>query len=95
MGHFVYVPENFLVSKEGEEIFLREVLGFEVMDKQRGEVGKVVGFSGNAMQDILIIKNELGTYEVPFVSPIHLETDKKNKTLFMDIPQGLVAGESL
>jgi 16S rRNA processing protein RimM len=94
-GLNVYIPESFLVSAEGEEIYLREVLGFRVIDQTRGEVGEVIGFSGNAMQDLLVIKGQKGKFEVPFVEPIHQSTDKDNKTLHMDIPQGLVAGEEL
>ena len=95
VGRKVYVPESFLVSEEGEEIYLREVLGFRVMDETRGDVGEVVGFSGSAWQDLLVIKNQDGEFEVPFVEPILIETKKDEKILVMDIPQGLVAGEEL
>ncbi len=94
-GQKVYIPESFLVSDEGEEIYLREVLGFRVIDQTRGDVGVVVGFSGSALQDLLVVKGEEGQFEVPFVDPIHISTDKDKKQLQMDIPQGLVAGEEL
>ncbi len=94
-GLKVYIPEEFLVSEEGEDIFLREVLGFEVIDRTRGSVGEVVGFSGNAMQDIVIIEGSHGPFEVPFVEPILVKIDKDNKQLQMEIPMGLVAGEEL
>ncbi len=95
VGRSVYVPEEFLISEEGEEIYLREVLGFKVSDKQRGLVGEIVGFAGNAMQDLLVISGEKGSFEVPFVEPILIEIDKSEKLVHMDIPQGLVAGEDL
>ena len=95
VGRQVYIPEEFLTSEEGEEIYLREVLGFRVKDIDRGDVGEVVGFAGSDFQDLLIIKNDVGEYEIPFVHPIHLETDKDKKELIVDIPEGLVAGEEL
>lgn len=96
IGLQVFIPEDFLVSVEGEEIYLREVLGFEVVDKERGLVGTVEGFSGNSMQDLLVVKDEQGrSFEVPFVEPILIEIQKAEKKLQMDIPQGLVAGEEL
>ncbi len=94
-GYKVYIPESFLISEEGEELYLREVLGFRVVDKTRGDVGEVIGFSGNSMQDILVIEGEQGHFEVPFVEPILIETDKDKRLLQMDIPLGLVAGETL
>lgn len=95
VGKRVFVPESFLISDGDEEIYLREVLGFRVEDKTRGEVGEVVGFSGNDYQDLLVIKNDKGEFEVPFVEPIHLETDMENKKLIMDIPFGFVIGEEI
>lgn len=96
VGHSVFVPEEFLVSKEGENIYLREVLGFRVHDTQRGDVGVVTGFSGHSMQDILVIKNDSGeSFEVPFVEPILIEIKRGEQKIVMDIPQGLVAGEEL
>lgn len=95
VGRDVYVPESFLISSEGEEIYLREVLGFEVIDQTRGPVGEVTGFAGNDFQDLLIIKGEKGEFEVPFVEPLLIEIDKDKKQIAMDIPQGLVAGEDL
>lgn len=91
----VLVPEAFLVSDDDEDIYLREVLGFRVIDETRGDVGEVTGFAGNAFQDLLIINNEKGSYEVPFVEPLLIEIDKNNQTILMDIPQGLVLGEEL
>ncbi len=95
VGREVFVPESFLTSEEGEEIYLREVLGFEVIDQTRGSVGEVIGFAGNDFQDLLIIKGEEGEFEVPFVEPLLIEIDKNKKQIAMDIPQGLVAGEEL
>lgn len=94
-GMNVYVPEHFLVSEEGEDVYLREVLGFQVIDQERGAVGTVKGFSGNAMQDILVVEGDHGEFEVPFVEPILIEIQKEKQTLLMDIPVGLVAGEEL
>lgn len=96
VGQNVFIPEEFLVSEEGENIYLREVLGFKVLDETRGAVGEVVGFSGNSMQDLLVIAHPSGeTFEVPFVEPLLLEILNDEKCIKMDIPMGLVAGEEL
>ncbi|MEM7646516.1 MAG: hypothetical protein AAF203_06385 [Pseudomonadota bacterium] len=55
VGENVFIPESFLVSEPGEEIYLREVLGFDVIDESRGCVGQVFGFSGTNLQDLIII----------------------------------------
>lgn len=95
VGMKVYIPEAFLVSQEGESMYLREVLGFRVIDESRGDVGEIIGFSGSDFQDLLVIENEKGVFEVPFVEPILKKMDKDNKQLLMDIPFGWVVGEEL
>jgi 16S rRNA processing protein RimM len=94
-GSKVYIPTALLTTQEGETPYLREVLGFQVIDQTRGAVGEVVGFSGNALQDILVVRSKQGDVEVPFVEPLLIKIEKSQRQLLMDIPQGLVAGEEL
>ena len=93
VGQRVFIPKKFLVSEDAERPYLYEILGFRVFDQQRGDVGRVVGFSGSSMQNTVIVSGPMGEFEVPFVSPIHKSTNRKKKELIMDIPQGLVNGE--
>ncbi len=95
VGQDVFVPREFLISGDGKIMDLREILGFRVLDKTRGDVGEVVGFSGSSKQDILVIFGHEGEFEVPFVHPIHLSTNREKRELVMDIPLGLVYGEEL
>lgn len=96
IGQKVYIPEEFLISKEGEGIYLREILHFSVTDKERGPVGEVIGFMDNGFQDLLVIKHPSGEeFEVPFVEPLLIEIKTNEKEILMDIPFGLVPGEEL
>lgn len=87
---FVWIPEEFLISKKGEKIFLREIENFLVIDKTRGEVGPIIGFSTNGVQDLIQVQTVSGVYEVPLVEPFIENIDYKNKKISMDIPQGLL-----
>lgn len=88
--HFIWIPESFLTSKKGEQIFLREIENFLVIDKERGEVGPIVGFASNGAQDLIQIQTPSGTYDVPLVQPFIEKIDYEAKKIFMDIPQGLL-----
>ncbi len=87
---FVWIPDDFLVSKKGEKIFLREIENFLVVDKTRGEVGPIVGFSTNGVQDLIQVQTATGIYDVPLVEPFIEKIDYENKKIAMDIPQGLL-----
>ncbi len=89
-GLLVEIPESFLVSKPGEQIFLREILGFTVSTVAKGEIGKVVKFSSNVAQDLLVVATKKGEFEIPFVDAFVKKMDYKAGTILMDLPEGLL-----
>jgi len=96
VGQTLYLPESFLVSAPGENIFLREIQGFKILDASRGFVGTVRGFSDNGAQDLVLIKaQDQQDFEVPLVEPILISIDFELEQIKMDIPLGLVPGDEL
>lgn len=89
----VWVPNEFVASKKGETIYLREILNFQVVDETRGEVGPVVGFASNGPQDLLQIDYKGTVYDVPFVKAFLKNIDFKTQKISMDIPLGLLGEE--
>jgi 16S rRNA processing protein RimM len=89
-GFELEIPETFLVSKPGESIYLREILGFGVATPQAGSVGRIVAFSSNGAQDLLIVRTARGDFPIPFVAPLVLGIDYEAKQIEMEIPQGLL-----
>ncbi len=93
IGHHFLVAEDLLVSKQGETIFLSEILNFSLVDEKNQVLGKISGFSSNGMQDLLIIKNQRGEHLVPFVQPWIKNLDFENQCVQMDLPPGLLGEE--
>ncbi|RYZ67477.1 MAG: 16S rRNA processing protein RimM, partial [Proteobacteria bacterium] len=89
-GWTFVIPEEFLVSEKGESIFLTEIDGFKVVTKAQGEVGKIVGFSTNTVQDLLVVKTAKGEFDVPFVEALVERVDYDAKTVYLDLPLGLL-----
>jgi len=89
-GRFLEVPADFLVSEKGEALYLREVQGFKVFTKHKGEVGIIEGFSSNGAQDLLIIHAEGGEFEVPFVEAFVEKIDFESREMHLDLPEGLL-----
>jgi len=65
------------------------VKGFKVYDKGT-LVGKIIGFSSNNAQDLLIVETSNKEVEIPFVQAFVVKMDSKNKKIEMDLPEGLV-----
>lgn len=90
VGHSVWIPEEYLESRPGEKIFLKEIEGFRVIDKKRGDLGPIVGFSSNGVQDLIEVHYKGENHYIPLVDAFLERIDKKDKKIFMDIPEGLL-----
>ena len=89
-GLILEIPDTMLVSKKGESLYLREVFGFKVFTKHKGEVGTIDAFSSNTAQDLLVVKTSWGVYEIPFVKDFVEKIDFDNKEIYLDLPEGLL-----
>lgn len=89
----VWVPQDLFVSKDGEQPYLQEFIGFSIEDKVLGTVGTVTEFSSNGIQDLLILDQKVQgqNIEIPFVKEFVLEIDYDAKKIFVDLPEGLVS----
>jgi 16S rRNA processing protein RimM len=88
-GAVFYIKETYLQTKEGEEVYLKEIEGFEVLDNGNS-IGHVAGFSSNNIQDLLVVESEGRSSEIPFVKAFISKIDWKNKKIEMNLPEGLV-----
>jgi len=89
-GWLFEIPPDFLVSEKGESIYLREIQGFRVFVKDKGEVGTIEGFTTNNAQDLLVVKTDKGEFEIPFVEPFVEKMDFDARELHLDLPEGLL-----
>lgn len=91
-GSEVWVKADLFISKDGESLYLSELIEFKVNDHILGEIGQVRAFSSNSLQDLLVIANNNNnkTFEVPFVKEFVSRIDYVNKAIYMKLPLGLL-----
>ncbi len=89
-GYAFYIPSEMLASDEGDRPFLIELKDFAVVDHEEQHLGDVTGFSSNGAQDLLVVKNAKGEFEVPYVDAYILDVDYEGKKIKMDLPEGLI-----
>ena len=89
-GHLFFVPESLFESQEGETIYLSEVAGFEVLGPEKEKLGRIIGFSTNGAQDLLVVeKISGGQAEIPFVEDFILNIDFESQYVQMNLPEGI------
>lgn len=94
-GYEFELPETMLQSQPGESIYLREVLGFEVVDQTLGSLGPIVSFDTNGFQDLIVLHSKNGEIKnrevlVPFIKPFIIKMDFQNRKIEMNLPEGLI-----
>ncbi|MBK7963471.1 MAG: 16S rRNA processing protein RimM [Bdellovibrionales bacterium] len=94
-GFDFLIDGDHLISQPGEVIYLSEIDGFEVLQRDemlQGDprpLGRIIGFSSNGAQDLLRIENSKGVFEAPFVSAFIVKIDFLERKIFVNFPSGL------
>ncbi len=91
-GACFFVPKKIFSSLSGENIYLCEILNFEVYDKKHGTLGKISSFSDNGAQDLLIVQSKKGNLqqvsrlvEIPFIKEFIVDIDFESKRICVDL----------
>jgi 16S rRNA processing protein RimM len=85
------IPSGLLVTADGEVPYLIEFMGFQVIDAKLGAIGEIVGFADNGAQDLIEVKGASGqVHLVPFVDAFIEKILKLEKTIHMNLPEGLI-----
>jgi 16S rRNA processing protein RimM len=90
IGKQVFLPVQILPSLSGNDFYFHEIIGFEVIDKKNGNIGKINQVLEFPHQNLLEIKNEKAEILVPIVKHFILEVNRAEKTMFLDCPEGLI-----
>jgi 16S rRNA processing protein RimM len=90
VGCEIYLPIEQLSALEGKEFYFHEVIGYQAVDEQRGDIGKVVEIIDRYEQEIIRIMKGEKEILVPLSEEMISKIDRKNKTLYLNTPPGLI-----
>ncbi|MFW5756765.1 MAG: ribosome maturation factor RimM [Tangfeifania sp.] len=89
VGADVYLFSSEIIDQP-EETGLSQLEGFTLFDKTKSKIGiisRVEDFSGNT---VLAVGSENGEILVPFNEDFLMAIDPENRTLTLDLPEGLM-----
>lgn len=86
----LYLPCSMLPPLTGNKFYFHEVIGFSVIDKEKGNIGICREFIEISHQPIMQI--ELGDKEIliPAVDEYLKELDREKKIIYIEAPEGLI-----
>ena len=86
----MYLPLSFLPVLTGKNFYFHEIIGFDVMDSLKGNIGKITDVLDNPAQPIFQINFENKEILVPAHDNIIERIDRENKIIFLNCPEGLI-----
>ncbi|WP_026754741.1 ribosome maturation factor RimM [Sediminibacter sp. Hel_I_10] len=86
----LYLPIEFLPKLEDDKFYFHEIIGFKVEDKHFGHVGTIVSVNDSTAQSLFEIDRDGIEILIPMNDEFISKVDKKNKTIFVETPEGLI-----
>lgn len=90
VGKDLYLPLDRLPKLEGNKFYFHEVIGFNVIDEEKGNIGTIREIYDNMTQPIMAI--DFGEKEIliPLIDEVIKQVDRSNKAIYIKAPQGLI-----
>lgn len=91
VGCEVLMAYDDLPETGSDEDYWFELEGLTVVDRRRGEIGRLEDLFATAAHDVYVVNGRFGEVLIPAVKQFVIEVDQQQKTMLVDLPDGLVA----
>lgn len=87
----IYLPEDNLPELEDEDQFYyHEIIDFDVIDEEKGKLGKVLAVYTSDRQDLISMQYEGKEILIPIDDDIVKTVNREKKELYTHLPNGLL-----
>lgn len=90
VGHALYLPLDLLPKLEGNKFYFHEVVGFSVIDDEKGDIGTLEQVIDYPAQPLFQIMKNGVEILVPVIDEVIKKVDREGKTLYINAPKGLI-----
>lgn len=86
----LYLPMSELPPLTGNNFYYHEVIGFTIIDKEKGDIGTCKDFLDVNGQSIMVIDHLGKEILIPAVDDFFDEIDRANQKMHIHAPEGLI-----
>lgn len=90
MGAELYLPLDLLPKLSGNKFYYHEVIGFTLLDEVYGPIGNITGINDSASQALFEAVKDGKELLIPVSDDIITKVDRKNRTIHVKTPEGLI-----
>jgi len=93
VGAQVLLAEHLLPDLSDDEYYWGELKGLQVVDRARGDIGRLQHLITTSAHDTYVVKGRFGEVLIPAVHQFVLDVDLDARVIHVDLPEGLIAEE--
>ncbi|EOZ96473.1 16S rRNA processing protein RimM [Indibacter alkaliphilus LW1] len=90
VGSALYLPLSQLEELKDDQYYYHELIGFEVLDQNIGQIGEVKVIYDLETQDLLGVEHKGREVLIPLQDGIVQKVDKAEKKVYCQLPEGLL-----
>ena len=90
VGKSAYLPLEMLPKLSGKQFYFHEIVGFKVIDTEKGELGTIGQVLEYPTQAILQVMKGMKEILIPILDHVIQTVDRDKKTLTVTAPEGLI-----
>lgn len=90
INNHLYLPLSALPVLTGNNFYFHEVIGFEVIDEEKGNIGTIQSFLEFPTQSIMCIDFNGKEILVPVIDQFIIEVNRPDKKMLIKAPEGLI-----
>ncbi|MUP45371.1 16S rRNA processing protein RimM [Gramella sp. BOM4] len=90
VGAELYLPLSMLPELPEDKFYFHEIIGFDVIDADHGNIGQIVSVNDSTAQALFEIEKDGKQILIPMNDEFIQKVDKKNKEIKVVTPEGLI-----
>ena len=90
VGKAVFLPNEMLPQLEDDEFYYKEIIGFRLIDAEKGEIGAISDVLEYPTQAVIQVMKDGKEILIPIHDDIIQKVNKKSKILNIKAPEGLI-----
>lgn len=90
IGLSIYLPNMFLDEMDDAEFETEYFVGFEIIENQHGNIGKITTVDDSTANALFVVETESGEVLIPIADEFITEIDHEGKTIYVNLPEGLL-----
>jgi 16S rRNA processing protein RimM len=90
IGASLYLPLDLLPKLTGNQFYFHEIIGFTAVDETFGDIGAITGVNDSTPQALFEIDRDGKEILIPMADDFIQKVDRKKKTIFLNVPEGLI-----